>query len=172
MNLPRRSSGFTLVELMFTVAILAIVIGVGVPSFNSVIKNYRITTAANDAASLLQFARAEAVRLGGGVRVDALEGGITNGLRVWIDENSNNSYDSGEELRVISSEFRTLDLTADIGGNSTPQLGLVFNARGETDLGNKLTVALCDDRSGNHGRALEVLVSGSMRLLANTVCAN
>ncbi|WP_226666327.1 GspH/FimT family pseudopilin [Microbulbifer aggregans] len=170
MTLPRHSAGFTLVELMVTIAILSVVIGFGVPSFNTLVKNYRITTTSTDTAGLLQFARAEAVRLGGGVRVSALDNDINKGLRVWVDGNSNNSFDSGEELRVVSSI--PLSLAADIGGNEASQLQLVFNAQGETDLASKLTLALCDDRSGAYGRVLEVLVSGAMRVLVNTACSN
>lgn len=57
-----RQSGFTLVELMVTIAIAAILLGVGVPSFRTVIENNRIAAASNDVVTGLQYARSEAIR--------------------------------------------------------------------------------------------------------------
>ncbi len=56
--------GFTLVELMVTLSVLAVLLGVGVPSFQATIRGNRITATANDLVAALQFARSEAVRLG------------------------------------------------------------------------------------------------------------
>jgi type IV fimbrial biogenesis protein FimT len=57
-----RQSGFTLVELMVTIAIAAILLGLGVPSFRTLIENNRIAAASNDIVTALQFARSEAVK--------------------------------------------------------------------------------------------------------------
>ena len=57
-----RQSGFTLVELMVTIAIAAILLGLGVPSFRTLIENNRIAAASNDVVTGLQFARSEAVK--------------------------------------------------------------------------------------------------------------
>lgn len=59
-----RQAGFTLVELMVTVAIAAILLGVGVPSFRTLIENNRIAAASNDVVTALQYARSEAVKRG------------------------------------------------------------------------------------------------------------
>lgn len=65
----RRQSGFTLIELMVTISVLAILLGVGVPSFQATIQGNRISTSANDLVAALQFARSEAVRRGVNVTV-------------------------------------------------------------------------------------------------------
>lgn len=57
-----RKSGFTLVELMVVVAVLAALMSVGAPSFMEWIQNSRIRTAAESLQNGLQIARAEAVR--------------------------------------------------------------------------------------------------------------
>lgn len=54
--------GFTLIELMIGVVILAILFSVGAPSFRVWVQNSQIRTAAESISSGLQLARAEAVR--------------------------------------------------------------------------------------------------------------
>ena len=53
--------GFTLIELMVTIAVLAILMAIAVPSFNDFFQRYRLRGAADDVATLLAVARTEAV---------------------------------------------------------------------------------------------------------------
>lgn len=53
--------GFTLIELMVTVAVLAVLAAVATPAFNDFFQRYRLRGAADDVVSLLASARAEAV---------------------------------------------------------------------------------------------------------------
>ena len=55
-------NGFTLIELLVVVAIISITLAIGFPSFQSIITNSRLTTAANSMVSALQFARSEALK--------------------------------------------------------------------------------------------------------------
>lgn len=54
--------GFTLIELMVTVSVLAIILSIAVPSFQSIINGNRLTGAVNEAAAIVQSARMEALR--------------------------------------------------------------------------------------------------------------
>lgn len=58
----RFAAGFTLVELMVTVSVLAIIAAIAYPSFTSVINGNRLAGAANDLLGDLQYARSEAIR--------------------------------------------------------------------------------------------------------------
>lgn len=58
----KRTQGFTLIELMVTLAVLAIVLGIAVPSFQTQIINNRSLTMGDEFAQALNFARSEAVK--------------------------------------------------------------------------------------------------------------
>ena len=61
---PRRNrvAGVSLVELMVTIVVLAIILAIGAPSFTGVFNNNRLATQANQLVAGLQEARSEAVR--------------------------------------------------------------------------------------------------------------
>lgn len=58
----RRSRGFTLIEMMITIAIVAILAGLAAPSFQVAMANTKIRTAADTMQAGLQLARMEALR--------------------------------------------------------------------------------------------------------------
>ena len=74
----RSSSGFTLIEMMITLAVFALLLMVGLPSMTTWLQNSQIRTSAETMQMGLQFARAEALRRNVPVRfqlVDSLAGG-------------------------------------------------------------------------------------------------
>jgi len=58
-----RSGGFTLVELMFGVAMVGILLALGAPAFSGFLQNARLGTRAKSFYTGLQLARTEAIRL-------------------------------------------------------------------------------------------------------------
>lgn len=57
-----KNGGFTILELMITVSLLAIVLALAVPSFRATLQNNRLTAQANDLATGMQLARSEALK--------------------------------------------------------------------------------------------------------------
>lgn len=73
----RKPRGVTLIELMVTVAILAILLGLAAPSFDSFILSGRLRALSNDMLSSVMLARSEAIKRNSIVRLCASSGGAS-----------------------------------------------------------------------------------------------
>lgn len=60
----KRARGFTLIELMITLLLAAIILSLGVPGFRDIVLNNRAATQSNELISALSLARSEAVKRG------------------------------------------------------------------------------------------------------------
>jgi type IV fimbrial biogenesis protein FimT len=58
----RRSPGFTLIELMVTIVVLAILVALAIPSFSTFFEKSRLRSAADDLVSLISTVRMEATK--------------------------------------------------------------------------------------------------------------
>jgi type IV fimbrial biogenesis protein FimT len=108
-----RTTGFTLVELMVTIAIVAILVAVAFPSFESSLRSSRLATASNELMASVSLARSEAIRNPGGAglctSVDGMAcgGDWNDGWIVWIDTTDNQLLDAGERVvRYVQSNDR------------------------------------------------------------------
>jgi type IV fimbrial biogenesis protein FimT len=98
--------GFSLIELMIVLAVLAISLGLAAPSFQAVINTNRIASAANDVTAAIQLARSEAIRSNRSVvlcRSDDLSActagsGAWKGWIVFVDTDGSGQRDNGEVI--------------------------------------------------------------------------
>jgi type IV fimbrial biogenesis protein FimT len=76
-NKASRHDGFTLVELMVTLAVIAILAMFAVPNFGSLMRRHRVTSVANQLLADLSYARTEAAMRGKYVSICASDDGTS-----------------------------------------------------------------------------------------------
>ena len=104
----RQAAGFSIIEMAAVVAMVAILLAVGIPSFRQFIVNYRATAQANDLIADIAFARGEAAKLGRTVQVVATSGVWNSGWIVGADLDANGSITGTEQFRqhgAVDPEF-------------------------------------------------------------------
>ena len=75
--------GFNLLELMVGIAVLGVLFGLGVPSFNEMIRNNRLATQSNELLAALTFARSESLKRGIRVSACPANGNVCSGGTDW-----------------------------------------------------------------------------------------
>jgi type IV fimbrial biogenesis protein FimT len=125
---PReRSAGFTLIELMIAVTLLAILLSVGLPSFQQMMRNYEVRVAAESVANGLQRARAEAVAKN--ARVQFVLGGGTSWTVDYVTKPV--LTDPPLDARASTDGSTNATLTAVAADLSTAATTLTFNQLGQ-----------------------------------------
>ena len=84
-------TGFSMTELMVVMAIVAILLGIGVPSYRYITNSYRMSAEVNGLLGDLQYARAEAITVDAGETVLRVQGAFTGGGRFPDTFNADNN---------------------------------------------------------------------------------
>lgn len=101
MNNARVMRGFTLIELMVTLAIAAVLMMVAAPGLTAFKRNAELTSATNTLLSSINAARGEAMKRSKRTLVVPQDGtSWSNGWVVFVDQNRNNAYDASSDITV------------------------------------------------------------------------
>ena len=160
--------GFTLIELMVAIAVLAIMLAIGLPSFQGSLRSNRVATSTNDMLAALSLARTEAIRNTRGSAVCASADGLAcdgewdQGWLVFSDTDRNGALNAGE----VILRYTAVDEQLDVGGPDADVLR--FDARGRlhADLGGQqvLTIASSPCPAGEMlVRAFTITPTGQVR---------
>lgn len=164
-----RASGFTLVEMMIVLLVLAVVLSLGVPGFSDLIKNNRMLTQVYEMRSLLNNARSEAlsqrefVIFCSSADGETCSGSWQDGYIAFVDLNADGAVTDPEDPDgdiVIQSRVRNTNLKKFAYSNANNRVR--FDNQGYA-IGFNGTFTICDDRGETEARGLIVTASGIVR---------
>lgn len=174
-----KSRGFTLIELMVVIAIVAVLTTLAVPSFKYMIQSNAMSGAVNTFLADMRYARSEAIRRGGNVvmcRSDAPEAtspvcgtgsgpgsnGWVSGWIIFHDLNPNDGARvATDTLLRVQSPITTLDSIVE----EHPVNTFRFTATGRMNLSSATQLQFGGDRfDGEMQRVLCVNLSGRARI--------
>jgi prepilin-type N-terminal cleavage/methylation domain-containing protein len=160
----RKNSGFTLMELMTTIAIIAILASVAIPNMIAWLPDYRLRSGAAEMLSALQWARLTAIKENANVVVRFDPG--SDEYLIYLDNGEGggkpgNETQDGSE-RVIRSGKMAPDAQIDSAGFSGGFNEVSFTGRGLTKGFRVGTVRL--ENSKGHQKEIVVNMTGRCRI--------
>lgn len=160
MQRTNTQAGLTLIELLVTLVVGAILLVVAVPSFLSFQKDNRRVTQVNELVSGLNLARSEATKSNATVGFCPSSDGATcagavydNGWIVFLNNDADNppAVDAGETILRAHAGTTANGSSLRATGITT---GLNYAATGRPSAAGD--IAYCDDRGASHARSVIV----------------
>jgi type IV fimbrial biogenesis protein FimT len=139
------AGGFTLLELMVTVSVAAILATVALPSFSALIRSNRSASEANTVLGVFMLARSEAIKRDRRVvacktangRACTTSGGWQQGALIFEDSDGDGALDGGEP---IIAAVQPLSTTSQIAGNANVTNKVTFNSLGRATTNGTITI--------------------------------
>lgn len=146
MRLPTHAAnaGFSIVEMMVTVAILAILLGIALPSFTTFIEDQRVKSVASELHSSITLARSEALKRNASVTLAPRDGGWSAGWRTAHPSADGTFLDDHGQVAGV-----------DIQGPAS----LVFNGSGRLQGGASASFTVTGEAVGRN-KCLSIDLSG------------
>ena len=174
--------GFTLIELLVAVAVLAVLLAVGVPSFQSLLASNRLSSQTNDMISALAQARSEAIRRGARVTLCKSSDGTSctttgdweQGWMIFVDTTRSGTtaqVDTGETIIAVHQSTAAGTV---LKGSSAVSSYVSYAADGRVKLMSGAdqsgTLRVCSATSAltNANRAREIAITKVGRITSST----
>lgn len=155
MNAPRRSDGFSLIELMVAITVFAILTALAVPSLSDFMKRNTVTNQTNDFLGAIRFARSTAITRGTMVSICASSTSsntnpvcastntFNTGWLIYTTTKAGDAYKTTDELLRVGQDLPA----ASIQGATTVPV-VTFDARGSSTYG-ALSFYICSKGAGD-----------------------
>ena len=151
MKAPAFSDGFTLLELMVTMAIVGIAAAIAVPSLSNMINNSRAERVTELFELDLKFSRSHAISRADIVRISPRNGDIANGWQIVAEG-------SGDILRQRGALDEGVTIISANGLNS-----VAFTATGQIEATDTITVRT-SGCTGNEDKQFSLMISGQIAI--------
>ncbi len=158
-----RQLGFTLIELMITIVVLAIIVSIAVPSLKDVIIRNRVATEINSLVATLNSGRSEAIKRGRSVSIIPATN-WQDGWTLFEDTDKDGAFDTGETPIKISNGFTS-------GSDTLTYTAAVTFVRFKSNgfAANTGTFKLCESGAeAKYARAVYISSTGRIRLSSDT----
>lgn len=167
MQTNNKQAGVTLLELMISLAILAIMVGLVAPNVQDILIKNRITSEINTLSALVQFTRNNAIDtqadtlLCPSANFSQCESNWALGKIVFADLNGDGQRNSDEPLLVANQAISTVHR---LSGPNTP-----LRFQGNGTVSSPATLLLCHkNNKDNYARALIISLQGRVKMSRDT----
>jgi type IV fimbrial biogenesis protein FimT len=163
---PTLSCGFTLTELLAVIAIMAITLAFGLPSFQAVIASSRLTNAANSMVTALQRARSESIKTNQLVTVVSVNdnGAWQEGWIVFVDKNRNNAQDTDADPAIDEptiSAFEAINSHFSVNAIGSVVNRVTYNPNGRSNNGS---IFFCSPAEISDFRRVVIALTGRVQV--------
>jgi type IV fimbrial biogenesis protein FimT len=170
--------GITIIELMISLAVIAILSSIAAPSFTNIIQDNRMVTQLNELQASLSFARSEAIKRNNTITTCRSNDGKScegkgdwkNGWLVFVDADFDSIVDIGETILLRHAAIST---------NNTiifNRSRVIYSGNGTARGGSNGTYTFCDSRGITSARGIIISNTGRARLAvdsnANSIVEN
>lgn len=169
-----KHSGFTLLEVLVTIAIASILMAIAVPSFSNTINRSALSSTINEINSSLNYARSEAIKRGATVSIlSKTAGSWAGGWDVFVDVNGNGAFDVGD-TNIRSNESVRSNFTVHTTGDAN---FYTFTKNGLSNLAAISYIVVCNTSNSStpvafSSKVLYMNIIGLINLAADTNADN
>jgi prepilin-type N-terminal cleavage/methylation domain-containing protein len=163
----KTTSGFTIIELLITVSLLAVVMSFAIPSFTFSMANSRVKTAASDFHADMMLARSEAITR----RVNVSASDNTDGwlIRVFTDPTDATVFTDIRDINDLSSDIGQIcNINNDAAGEACPTSGVIFDRNGRPSIPTYEMRFWSSSRNDVAMRCVKLSLSGRPSVLMDT----
>ena len=175
-----KQGGFTLLELMITLIILGIMLGLGLPAMSKMIQGAGVRQAANELVRDFNIARSQASDLNQGITLCRRSGTSTdcigassgdgwneNGWLIFVDANQDDTPDVDGVFIRVTDPITTAEINLNSTTGNTFDGAIKFAADGTVrDTNNRLATVnfdICPNSADVSGRTVDLNNRGNVR---------